>query len=48
MIIQVYLEIYDLWKDVWVGGWMGGELCKITKNRINLKLFKIFQFCVKI
>ena len=26
MIIQVYLEIYDLWKDVLVGGLMGGVM----------------------
>ena len=30
----------------WVGQWV--ELGQITKNRINLELIKIIQFCLKI
>ena len=30
----------------WVGGWVGP--CQIIKNRINLDLIKIIQFCLKI
>ena len=40
---------------VWVVGWMGGFICEsmggeghITKNRINLELIEIIQFCLKI
>ena len=37
--------------DWWVGGWMGGLMAgpgQIIKNRINLVLIEIIQFCLKI
>ena len=34
------------WVGGWVGGWVGPG--QIIKNRINLDLIEIIQFCLKI
>ena len=53
MIIQLCLEIYDLWTHSpplgrcmvgWMGGWVGS--CQINKNWINCHLIKRFVFCL--
>ena len=37
------------WVDGWVNGWVNGlDQVKSLKNRINLELIEIIQYCLKI